>query len=602
SFPTLSGQLFTDINQNWNIHFYYTYLLLDQGTDPAALDDKLEAFIDTYYEEETAARYNPELVQLGDIYFHTEADTAIGARSDFRKVTILSVIALFILGIAVFNYVNLSTAQSVDKAKETGVRKVVGASRFSLVKQYLSESIAFCLVASLLAAGASYFLLPLFNKLAAKQIALSAADLLSLTPLWIGLALVVGMLAGLYPAFVLSSFRPSVVFQRLSASGDQTRTLRSLLVSLQFCISVFLIIATLVVYRQLLFLQQKDLGFEEEGIVEIALVSRDMTDDYALLKRQMNSLGPVLSASGCSRIAGKELYYLGYRFEDLEEGPRVVHMARYHVDHDFFNTMDIQILAGGPLTPSFDSDSSGMLVLNEAAIRELGIENPESAIGQRVTYQRPGSIRVDGTIWAVCENFHALSLHNQIVPMVMDYWRESFNYLNVRLSSVNYANIEKLEATYQSLFPGNPFEFSFLDERIDQLYDQEQRLGQLFFGFTLIAIVISVLGLIGVSAYTIERRTKEIGIRKVLGAGRWQIAGMLSKGMLKLVALSFILASPPAYWAMQQWLDNFPYKIDISPGIILFAALLVLLTAMLSVGSQALRAAMMNPVNSIKDE
>jgi len=602
SFPTLAQQIFADINQDWGIPFYYTYLLLDDGVNLAALDDKLNGFIQDHYGEETAARYNPELVALGDIYFHNQADTAIGDISDFTRIIILSAIAVFILAIAIFNYINLSTAQSIDKAKEIGVRKVVGASRLSLIKQYLSESVAFCLIAFVVGILASYFLLPYFNQVAGKQIAMNESWFTSLLPAGLLSVLLVGVIAGLYPAFILSAFKPTVIMRGLSSSGDHTRKLRAWLVGFQFCIAAFLIIATLVVYRQLVFLQQKDLGFNQEKVVDIALVSRDIAEEYATLKQQFNRLGSVVSTTASSQMVGQP-YYLNYRFEDLETLGRLVEMARFYVDHDFFKTMDIEILAGSEaLNPAFDSDSSGMVVVNEAALRKVGIETPQQAIGHRIRYVRPNGLEHAATIRAVSKDFHLESLHTQIEPMVMEYWQESFTTIYIRLAGLTDGDIASLETAYKEVVPGSPFELSFLDERLNYLYAQETRLGKLFLGFTVIAIVISILGLVGVSAYIIERRTKEVGIRKVLGAEKWQITTMLSQRFLKLVLLSFLLSAPLAYWAMEQWLNKFAYRTTISAGVLVIAALLIVVTALSSVVWQALKAATMNPVKSIRTQ
>jgi putative ABC transport system permease protein len=600
SFETLANQLFVDINQDWGIHFYYTYLLLKPGTDLITLDDQFGKFINIHYDEETSSRYNPELVPLEDIYFHTEAETAIGPRSDSSKIIILSAIALFIVGIAIFNYVNLSTSQSLDKAKETGVRKVVGASRFSLIRLFLIESVSFCLVAFIFAISVSYLILPYFNQLAGKQHTMDFYSLSIIIPCGLAISILIGIVAGLYPAFFLSSFKPTVIIRRLTPAGNQSRSIRTFLVSLQFCISIFLIIATLVVYKQLIYFQTKDLGFKSDGIVEVKMVSRNMINHYLTLKKEFENLNSVRSASASVNPPGSELYYADYFFYDLDEGPRNIEMARYHIDHDYYRTMNIKIIAGTTPNYTFDSDSSGMLVINEAAVREMGIKDPRKAIGQRVRYERTNGDVIYSKILAVCEDFHHESLHQKLVPIIMDYWQEELYYLNVRLSNINRNNINQLERIYTSVFPAYPFEYTILNERIAHLYEQEVRLARLFLIFTLLAILISNLGLYGISASSIARKTKEIGIRKVFGAGTWEITRNLSKDMLRLVFFSFVLTVPVAYHIMVNWLEKFAYRVNIDVSIFIFSGVLILITSLIAVGWQSLKAGRMNPAKSLR--
>ncbi len=602
SFSTVETQLFVDINQNWNIHFYYTYLLLEPQADREAFTAKLDQFVDRHYDEEQAARYEPEMIALTDIYLHGKGEAQLGATGSIKYIYIQAAIALFILLIAVFNFVNLSTAQSIDRAKEVGVRKVLGADRFSLIRQYLSESVVYCMAATVIAFGLLYITLPSLNVLSGKLLTLNIELLTELLPqLFIGI-LVVGILAGLYPAVFLSSFRPSAVFKGWSASGDRTGQVRKVLVGFQFTVSVFLIIATMVVYQQLQFLKGRDLGIDREQVVSINLMAREVAENYNVLKNRFMQLSPVSEVSVSStHFMVSELYYNSYRLEDTPSGPFERAMARYQIDRDYFRTMGIPLLAG-ELTASFDSDSSGYVVINEAALREAGWEDPEEAIGIRVNYTRPNGDPISAYVAAVSADFHLESPHEQVEPMVMEYWNEGFTVLHVRLSGFDQAHMDQVEQAYKEIYPTLPFEFTFLDDRIDRIYDREDKIGTLFYWFSVLAIVIACMGLFGVAAYAVDRRTKEIGIRKVLGADSLQIVTLLSRDFLGLVTVSFLIASPLAWYAMRQWLNNYTYRIEPGIGLFLLAGLLIVLIALLSISWQSIRAALMNPVESLRSE
>ncbi len=602
SFSTVENQLFVDINQNWNIHFYYTYLLLDLQADPEALAAKLYSFVDRHYDEERASRYDPEMIALTDIYLHAKGEAQLGATGSMQYIYIQAAIALFILLIAIFNFVNLSTAQSIDRAKEVGVRKVLGADRSSLIRQYLSESILYCMTATVIALGLLYATLPYLNVLSGKLITLNGEELLKLLPqLSIGI-FVVGTLAGLYPALFLSSFRPSAIFKGWSASGDNTGQVRKILVGFQFAVSVFLIIATMIVYQQLQFLKERDLGIDREQVVSINLMSRDVAENYTVMKNRFLLLSTVSDVSVSStHLIVPELYYNSYQFEDAPPGPMERTMACYQIDRDYFGTMGIPLLAG-ELTASFDSDSSGYVIINEAALREAGWKNPEEAIETRVNYSRPNGDPISATIAAVSADFHLESPHERVEPMVMEHWNEGFSVLHLRIPDFIRGDLESIEQAYREVYPGLPFELHFVDERVNHIYAQEDKIGTLFYWFSILAIVIACMGLFGVAAYAVDQRTKEIGIRKVLGASSLQIVNLLSKDFLRLVLVAILIASPLAWYAMKQWLNNYTFRIEPGIGLFFVSGLMFVLIALLSVGWQSVRAALMNPVESLRSE
>ncbi|MBR9997771.1 MAG: FtsX-like permease family protein, partial [Cyclobacteriaceae bacterium] len=602
SFYTLADELFVDINQDWGIHYYYTYLLINNQNDAAELENKLSSFINRHYRKEIGEDYKPILIPLSEIYFHSDVEHPIGPVSSYNRVLFLASIALLILGIAVFNYVNLSTAQSIDKSKEIGIRKVMGASRPSIFKQILSESTVLAFCASLIAIILVILLLPNFNQIAVKDINVNIGLIVNKTG-WMLLATVIlGILAGLYPAILLSSFKPTSLFRSLSTSGRKAVNLRSALVGIQFAISSFLIIGTIVVNHQINFIQNRDLGFDKESIISVNMGSREIINKYDVLKNKIQSQDGVLASSATPGLPGSRFFYAGYRFDNLGSSDNVFEMARHHVDHNFFETMDITILAGEIPENNFNSDSSGMVVINRAAMNELGITDPYKVIGHRVTYERPNGDLMETTVVAVSENFNWSSLHHKIEPIVMDYWNEGFTTLNIRLDEVNQSVIANIEKAFKSTFPGNSFEFIFLDDRINALYDKEIRFGKIFSIFSLVALIISGVGLLGVSAFFMERKTREIAVRKVLGANMWQIASMFSFNMIKLAGIAFIIASPFAYYLFENWLEDFAYRINIGPSVFLFTSLVLLLTILLSVGWQALKAGMMNPVKNLRSE
>ena len=609
SFETLCAltpnQCERNFSSGWFYVNMYNYVLLREGVSGGAFAEKIEDFV----MQQAGSLFSDightvtlRLEPLRDIYLRSNRGNALGPASDITYVYILSSVALFVLLIASINFMNLSTARSTDRAKEVGVRKVVGSSRARLVGQFLSESTLTCLLAIIFALGLLSLVLPFFNDLAGKSITMSPLLSLRFTPWFLGLVLGVGVLGGLYPAFVLSGFKPVETLKGSYTRSRRGRRLRQGLVVFQFALSCALIVSTLVVLNQLRYMQQQDLGFDKEQVLVLDARTApwpwaSRTEQYRTLKRALSEHPAVehVSASfvapGRSGWRGQVAFPEG-RAED--EGLLVEYLP---VDHDFVTTFRLQVIAGRDFSTAFETDRETALLINEAAVGAMGWGTPEEAVGKRL--QTSGK---DGMVIGVVKDYHHHGLQQEIGPMVMAI-APFYNFFSLRLAADDApSTLAHLEQVWNTFFSGYPLNYFFLDEDYDRQYRREERLTKIFGTFAFLAILIACLGLFGLAAFTAQQRTKEIGIRKTLGASVPGLVMLLSKDFLTLVGVAFVVASPVTYLAMEQWLADSPYRIDLSWGLFLLAGALALIIALLTVSLQSIKAALSDPVKALRYE
>jgi putative ABC transport system permease protein len=602
-FISMQGNGMRDNNSFYALFPMSTFILLKPGADPAALQRQLPNFMYKYdkeYSQFDTSNYalHINLTALTDIHLRSNRTDELEPNGNIQYVYIFSAIALFVLLIAAVNFMNLSTARSANRAREVGVRKVLGSTRGALIAQFLSESLLITIVATLLALGLAALILPLFNQLAAKSLHLDGPTLAWLTPAILLLVLTVGLLAGVYPAFFLSAFRPVEVLKGKLSSGFKGGALRSTLVVFQFSVSLFLIVGTLMIYRQLNFIQTKDLGFDRSRVLSIKGTS--MIADPITLKREIATLPGVANATLSGFLPTNDRRW--HNFGSVKGSSKIgTQIQSWLVDADYIPTLRMQMVEGRNFSAAFGTDSTA-IVINETAARAYGItDDPLNKVINLAGYNKG---ETDFHVIGVVKDFNFNSLRDNITPLAMIINRiETPQQLQVRVSTNNLpALMSQLKGKWAALAPHQPFEYSFMDAGFDALYRSEQRMGQLSILFSVLAIAIACLGLFGLAAYAAEQRTKEIGIRKVLGSGVPGIVALLSKDFLRLIALSILISSPLAWLAMRQWLQNFAYRTTVDPWLFAIAAALVLSIALVTTIFQSTRAALANPIDSLRSE
>jgi putative ABC transport system permease protein len=603
--PMVSVQI--SYNKSFNaLYPFSTYVLLKQGAGYKKLESKFPALIKanlSYYDamEKNGDYLRINLTPLHDIHLHSNRTNELGNNGSMQYVRIFSGIAVFILLIACINFMNLSTARSSNRVREVGVRKVLGSSRTYLVAQFLSESFLVTLFAAMIAIWAAWALLPLFNQLSGKDIAITMQTVEWLLPSAIIVIVAVSVLAGSYPAFFLSSFKPINVLKGKLSIGFKGSKLRSFLVVLQFSVSIFLIIGTLVIYYQLHYIQHKDLGFNRDQVLVVKNMNSLNENQAKVLKQEVKQLTGVINATLSSFLptgSRRWINYVGTEKDQLET-------QFWPVDEDYLGTMGMHLTKGRNFSTRFSTDSSG-IIINETAAKILGISG--NALNKKIYY---GNGEKEFDILGIVKDFNFSSMRENIAPVVMirmTPWArkkegDGADNLSIKANAANWpALIASIENKWKILMPHQHFEYSFMDEDFDAIYRAEQRMGKLSLVFTTVAIVIACLGLFGLAAYAAEQRTKEISIRKVLGADVSTLAAMLSKDFIKLVVLAFIISAPLSWWLMNKWLQDFAYRINIGWSIFFLAGILAVAIALATVIFQALKAALANPVESLRAE
>lgn len=591
---------------NWTTNnIFFTYVKLKQGVSTSLFDKKLSILFDKYAGAESkAAGFSKTFFAqpLKDIHLHSSLGNEIAANGNITYLYILGSIAAFILLIACINFMNLSTARSEKRAKEVGVRKVMGAEKKGLIAQFLGESFVMCIIALVIALLLAQILLPFFNQLTQKHI--HFFDDPALIYWIVALTLLTGLLAGLYPAFYLSAFKPVTVLKGKIINSFSATTLRRGLVVFQFMVSICLVFGAIVIWQQLNFIKNQQLGFNKNQQLILPLQASYLNNEthYTALKNELLKYPDVKSVTSGSAYPGVvNLNDMLFFSEGKSKQDNVdIHLTA--VENEYIETLGLQLLSGRKFSKEFTSDSTG-IILNEAAVKQLGY-NVANAIGKKIYYDL-GNFKGELQVVGVIKDFNFESLHTQIQPygLTTTAFGNRYGYVIMNLATDNYAALlKKIEAEWAKLNPSVPFEYSFLDQDFQRNYEKDQLTSDIIVYFTFIAIIIACLGLFGLSAFAAERRSKEIGIRKVLGANVAGITGLLSKDFLKLIMVAFVIASPIAWFSMNKWLQGFAYKIDISWWMFAATGLLAIFIALLTVSFQAIKAALANPVKSLRTE
>ncbi|HVZ57640.1 MAG TPA: ABC transporter permease [Chitinophagaceae bacterium] len=618
SFTTLEDSTVygaANLRTNWGNNSFFTYLKLPPGYDPASLEKLFPAFLDRHMADEYKGYQPSKMTELGlqpltDIHLHSHTDYEAEPNGDISRVYIFAAVAAFLLLIACINFMNLSTARSALRAREIGIRKVIGARRRELILQFLSESVLLTLLATWLAMGLTWLAIPWLNRVAGQHMVF--ASLLRpavLVPLALA-PFVIGVLAGIYPALFLSSFQPIKTLKGLFRVGGSSISFRQALVVTQFTIGIVLIVTTTVVFQQLRYTRQADLGYTKEHVITLPY-NQEIQQKFEAFRTALLGNTAFVDLTRTSRVpTGRLLDASGASVPMGDTLQAVSSDVKYVTcDYDFLATYGVGLAAGRFFSRDYGTDTSNFVV-NQAAVKAVGWKSDADAIGKEFRYDQ-----IRGRIIGVMKDFHFESLHQRIVPLVMllppsagpalagKTQQINFNFMSVRLAGRDLpASLAFLERTWKGLFPETPFEYNFLDQQYDRLYLAEQRQASLFTAFSGMAILIACLGLLGLSAFAISQRVKEIGVRKVLGASTRGLVTLLSADFLRLVALSALIACPIAWYAMDRWLHGFAYRVHLQVWVFLAAGLLAAAIAFATISFQAVRAALANPVNNLRTE
>ena len=590
--PFIFGRELKYTVDNWRNSQFSTYVEIQKGIPYKEVVQKISGYL---YEKPTIekdAKLNLQPLARIYLYSNYEFDRPHG---DITYVTIFSLIALFILLIACINFMNLTTARSANRAREVGLRKVAGAYRRDLVRQFFGESILLAFIAFIFAVGIVYLLLSAFNELAAKELSFGISGNIPTLLALVGIAILTGIIAGSYPALFLSAFQPADVLKGTFFSGSRGSTFRKVLVVLQFSLTILLIVCTTIVYNQMNFMRNRKLGYNKEYLV-YAVLRRDMRQQFDVVKEELLKNPNILAvtSSGTIPTSGYNFSNSLWRWEGQNPDEEILIRASF-IDYNYFETFGMEIIEGRSYSKQYSTDPTEALIVNEEAVIVMGMESP---IGKQL-----GIGDNQAKIIGVVKNYHFRSMKQKIEPLILILNPHNCWALFARLNSEDVSKtIGHMENVWGQFVPGYPFTYRFMDEAIDNLYRSEQQIGTLFRYFSILAIFISCLGLFGLASFMAEQRTKEIGIRKVLGATVSNILLLLSKEFAKWVLIANVIAWPFAYYAMNKWLQGYAYRINIAVWSFILAAVLALAIALFTVSYQAVRAATANPADALRYE
>ena len=595
-----------NIDQNWGFYNFYTYVKLKPNTNITHLAKKIQDIYKRANDEGSNIFYTQPLT---DIHLTSNLKWELEPNGDKLYVYVFTMIAIFIILIAGINYVNLATAKASVRAKEIGVRKVAGAIRSSLIKQFLIESVITCLIASVLAIVIAQLLLPIVNGLTLKQLTLVGNPTILIYVL-LG-ALFIGIVAGFFPAIYLSSFKPIVVLKGLKLNEKGSLSLRKILVVVQFTISIVLIIGALIISQQMHFIQSAKLGLNKDQVIVVKNAGNISVSDRNAFQNTVSQIPGLKKISTSDGVVGGQNWTNGMNLKGSENS-QLVNLL--NVGNDFLDVMGIELKEGRGFSSKFPSDTLtngipgglleqtiGGIVLNETAVKDLGVPSP--AVGQQILYGNDGDTSYYVNVVGVVKDFHFTSFKNGIKPFAFFNNPRRADNFTIKLSTDNMqSTLEQLQNKWKQFSAERPFEYTFLDETFSKLYQSENRFQKVFISLVILGIIIACLGLLGLATFAAQQRVKEIGIRKVLGASVASVVGLLSKDFLKLVFISLVFAVPIAWFAMNKWLEDFVYRINIQWWVFLVAAFIAIIIAFLTISSQAIKAAVMNPVKNLRTE
>ncbi len=582
----------------WGNFEGYTYVQLNDGLNStpsaiSALEKQINAIYTTNDPTHTKSTFT--LQPLTDIHLHSHLLLDVDGNGNSEYVTIFSVVAVFILLIACINFMNLATALAGQRAKEVGLRKTIGALRFQLVIQFLGESLLVSFIALLIGIAVAWLLLPFFNDLSAKTISINLLNVKIISGL-LGVAVLVGLLSGSYPAFFLSSFKPVKVLKGLKIFGGQKSFLRNGLVVFQFAIAIVLMVSTLVVNNQLKFISNRDIGFNKQNLLYLQMPQTgDLHNNYQALKATLNENAGTADYTLIEHLPT----YLTTGTTDIKwagkDPNQQIIFPHIGADGNFLKTFGIRLAAGRGFNDNFKADANNY-VLNETAVKIMGM-TPASAIGQKISLNdNPGEVI------GVVKDFNFKPVQQRIEPLILRYTNRG-GFVVIRTSPANIQQaIAKLKVVFQKVYPDFPFSYGFVDQDLSKLYIAEQQMGKLFNVFSIISIIVSCLGLFGLATFATQKRLKEISVRRVLGASAAGIVAMLAKDFVKPVAAALLIAFPLAWWAMNKWLDSYAYRIHISWWMFALAGIMAIVIAFLTISYQSIKAALTNPVESLRSE
>jgi putative ABC transport system permease protein len=594
--------------QGWGRKDMYTFVQLARGADPKAVEAKLPALVDKYKPNNKAKNQleTLSLQPLKSIHLTSNLAEETEINGDQKTVDYLAMIGLFVLIIAWINYINLSTAKAMERAREVGVRKVMGARQSQLVRQFMTEALLTNLISVVVALGLAFLLLPLFNSISGLRL-----DFTYLTQPWfIGLSLVLliggTLLSGAYPAFILSSMRPVASLKGKLKNSTSGILMRKSLVVFQFMASVAFIAGTIIVYNQLRFMQKQNLGMNIDQVVAIERPGISPQDQGAfksaidLFRNEVKNDPSVVAVTSSATVPGKQREYKAVFKRYGAPSDEQVTLRLNSMDYEFKDVYGIKVLAGRLFEAQHPEDQDTSVVVTESAARILGFPKPEDAVGQAVQIEGWNVTRV---IVGVVNDYAMVSLKKAIDPSLFFCSLYDGEHYSIRLNTTDPGrSVNNIREAWTKAFPGNPFEYYFLDEFFNRQYENEKRFGLLFTTFATLAVIVGCLGLLGLSAYSATQRTKEIGIRKALGSSEPAIFMLLSKEYLKLIGIAILLATPLIWWVMNGWMQTFPYRSGISAFVFVVAGAIVLIVALLTISYQTVRAAKTNPVDSLRYE
>ena len=590
-------------NAFWNVGFY-SYIMLKEGCDIQSIMDDYAQFNEKYIKpagDQINASFQLMTQPLADVHLHSRVTYDLPT-GNINYVYTFSIVAIFLLLIGCINYMNMATARSAKRAVEVGIRKVVGARKNLLQNQFLMESLLIAFLALFLAFITVELILPLFNEIAGRHLEMDISGNLLFFGLILGITIIVGIVSGSYPAFYLSSFIPVEVLKgKIGSRGKGA--LRKILVLLQFSISIIMIIGTITVAQQLSFLRTKDLGFNEDNIVVLTVRDTSAVRNLDTFKEELLKNPNIVKIGKSSSIPGQGYGIIVQRYETDDGSLAEKGINFFFVDNDYLDVMNMEVIKGRNFDPELQTDIEESILINEKTAEVLGWG--DDAVGKRLQYGAglDGSAVRDTKVIGVLKDFHYTSLHNEVDPILILLADFPLRNISLRIRGENILNtLDFIEEKWNEFCPSYPFDFAFLDEGLNELYTAEQNIGKVFTYFSFLCVFIACLGLFGLAAFTAEQRTKEIGIRKVMGASVSSIVIHLSKEFAKWVIIANVIAWPIAYFGLNKWLENFAYKVDITVLTFIFSGFIALLIALLTVSFQAMKAAVANPVEALKYE